>query len=205
MECTGCGAEVPEGTELCPECAAAAAAAEPETPETAEPETAETPVDTSVISMAPSQADASPAHPERRWLPLAVAAIVVIVLVAGGLSLWQNVAPPNTPAAAVTRMMSAFAAYDGKGVLDNATHSSMTATDAAAFEQQATAAKATSKNLPYVKNVKVTGTTSVSGSSTATVKFTASWLDPKKGTYTVRDETLTVVKEGGKWLVKLFQ
>jgi uncharacterized membrane protein YvbJ len=198
MECTECGAEVPEGSDTCPQCSAAVAAPGPEA--------ADTSVDTPTVSTGTDAATDEPERTERRWVPLAVAAVVVVALAVGGFFVWQQVAPPNTPAAAVTRMMTAFSAYDGKGVLDNATHSSMTATDVAAFEQQATTAKSTSKNLPYLKNIKVTKTTLASGGATATVQFTASWLtDPTKGTYTVRDETLTVVKQGGKWLVRLFQ
>jgi hypothetical protein len=42
--------------------------------------------------------------------------------------------------------------------------------------------------------------------TTAIVQLDAQWLtDASKGTYAQRTETLTVVKQNGKWLVRLFQ
>jgi hypothetical protein len=38
----------------------------------------------------------------------------------------------------------------------------------------------------------------------ATVQLTEMTLDPVKGTYSSRNETLSLVKQDGKWVVRLF-
>lgn len=196
MECEKCGAELPAGSESCPKCDATAAGS---------PESAAT-VPSREISL---ERLAPVAEPDKPPVPMAVVAVIAVVALAivgfGLFYLWQTFAPANTPESAVLRTMSALAAYDGKAVLDNSTHSSMTASDVVQFEQQLSVQKASAKGLPALKNVKITKTTLSSDGNSAKVEFTAQWLDATKGTFTQRNDQLTAVKINGRWLARLFQ
>lgn len=186
MKCTNCGAPIEEGASVCPACG--------------EPVSSDVPVSASVATVGSSKRPS--------WLIPVVAVIAVIVIGIGGYLLWSsNTASANTPEAAALRMMNAFATYDGQGVLDNATHASLTATDQVAFKKQAVDAKTKAKNLPAVKNIKVTKVTQdATDTLAATVELSAQWLtDQAKGTYTTRTETLSMVKQSGKWMVRLFK
>ena len=135
-------------------------------------------------------------------LVLMIAFVLFGAFVATGCS-GQN----GGPEAAAQRMFAATAAYDAQGILDNATHASMTATDIIAFKKQAADQKTAYKDLPFYKDVKVISTTypDPKDRSTAVVKLSLQWLsDPKRGTYTQRDETVTVLLQKGTWLVKLY-
>ncbi len=140
------------------------------------------------------------------WLIIALAALVLGTLLASGCSGGAG-AGVGGPEGAVQRMFAATAAYDAQGILDNATHTSMTATDVAAFKKQAADQKALYKDKPYYKDVKIVSTTypDPKDKNTAVVKLSLQWLsDPANGTYTQRDETVTVLLKDGVWLVKLY-
>ena len=135
-------------------------------------------------------------------LVFVIAFVVLGAFLATGCS-GQN----GGPEGAAQRMFAATAAYDAQGILDNATHASMTATDIIAFKKQAADQKAVYKGLPFYKDVKVLSTTypDPKDKNTAVVKLSLQWLsDPKTGTYTQRNETVTVVLQKGTWLVKLY-
>jgi uncharacterized membrane protein YvbJ len=182
MRCETCGAFLTEGASVCPQCGK--------------------PVDGGVSA-------ASPKNPKSRpvWLIPAVAAVAVIVIAVGAYLFFTLPTNSTGPEGAAMRMMTAFADYDAQSVLDNATHASLTATDQAAFVKQGVDAKTKNKSLPQVKNIKITKVTlASSNAATATVQLSADWLtDATEKTYTTRAETLTVVKQDGKWLVRLFQ
>ena len=137
------------------------------------------------------------------WLIIATAVLALATLLVAGCS-----APKaGGPQGAVQRMFEATAAYDAQGILDNATHTSMTATDVIAFKKQAVDQKALYKDKPYYKGIKIISTTypDPKDKNTAVVKLSLQWLsDPAKGTYTQRDETVTVLLKNGVWLVKLY-
>jgi hypothetical protein len=140
------------------------------------------------------------------WLLLAIVVVALGALVATGCS-GQKGAGLGGPEGAVQRMFEATAVYDAQGILDNATHSSMTATDVVAFKKQAADQKALYGSKPYYKDIKITSTTYPDPKDTATavVKLSAQWLsDPANGTYTQRNETVTVLLKDGTWLVKLY-
>lgn len=183
MKCENCGANVPDDVASCPDCGAPAAPA-------------------------PSAPASGSGSSRRRGLIVGIVALVALaVIVAGGALIFRQFGASNSPDGAVLRMMNAFAAYDAQGILDNATHASLTATDQATFAQQAATSKTDNKGLPAVKNISITKVTLASPDATsATVQLTADWLsDAGSKKYTQRAETLTVVKQDGKWLVKLFQ
>jgi hypothetical protein len=141
------------------------------------------------------------------WLVPAVAAIALIAIVAAGVYFLWPKAALSGPEGAATRMLEAYAAYDGAGMLDNATHASMTATDVAAFEKQVADAKAASGGKPNLTDLQILKTTvDPKDPNTAVVQVSAQWLtDPVKGTYTQRTDQLSVVYKDGEWLVQLFQ
>jgi len=193
MQCVKCGADLPPGADVCPECGegvyrgpGASAAG--------------------VASPAPRRSSAAPKRRRTLLLLLAAVVIVAVVGVGGYLALSRGTALTGPDGAAV-RMMTAFAQYDAQGILDNATHESLTTTDQASFSKQIADEKVKDGSLAAVKDIKVVRVTIASPTATtATVQLSASWLtDPSKGTYTPRTETLTVIKQGGKWLVRLFQ
>ncbi len=141
-----------------------------------------------------------------RVVAIAVVAVVVIALACAGYFIWRGFAFPNTPGGAVTRMMGGYADFDGQQILDNATHGKMTQAEMQQFVQAAGQAKSTSRGLPDLKDLKIIKTDLPSGSSTATVQFSASWLkDGAKGTYEQRMDQVTVIKQNGTWVVLLFQ
>lgn len=186
MQCQKCGATVADGAATCPACG--------------EPMTGPAPMSGS-----------STARASRRpaWLIPVIAVVVLAIIAVGAYFLWPKVTggTQSGPAGAVTRMMGAFAAYDAAGILDNATHASMTATDVAAFTKQAADAKKLAGGKPGLKDLKIVKTTiDAKDKNKAVVQLTAQWLtDQAKGTYVQRTETLTVVLKDGKWQVQLFQ
>jgi len=183
MLCDKCGASIADGVAVCPECGESVA------PATTLPGTF-----------------AAPASKRPAWLVPVIAAVVLVAIAAGAYLLWPKSATSG-PEGAVTRMMQAFAAYDAQGILDNATHASMSTTDVAAFAKQATEAKKLAGDKPGLKDLKIVKTTpDAKDKNTAVVQVSAQWLtDQAKGTYTQRTETLTVVFQDGKWQVRLFQ
>lgn len=184
MQCEICGATLPEGATTCPECGAAVAGASEAVPAVTKP------------------------GPRRRtWLIVVLAILALTVVGVGGFVIYAQLTSQAGPDGAALRMMQAFGEYDAEGILANATHSSLTATDEAAFAQQAVDAKKENGGLPAVKDIEVTKVTIASeDATTATVQLTAKWLtDAATKKYTERDEILTVIKEDGKWLVRLFQ
>lgn len=145
-------------------------------------------------------------RPRRAWLVALVSVIVVAILAAGGYLVWTQATASTGPDGAALRMMKAYATYDAAGILANATHSSLDATDQAAFAQTMASQKAKYNNVPAVKDVTVVKVTMASQNATiATVQLSESELaDASTRTYTPRTETLTVVKQDGQWLVRLF-
>jgi len=101
--------------------------------------------------------------------------------------------------------MNAYAVYDAKGFLDNVTKASLTATDVASYEAAAASLKADNKDKPQVKDIKVLKVTiDPANPDQATVQLSEQILDPVKGTYSPRTDTLSMVKQNGKWLVRLY-
>jgi hypothetical protein len=185
MQCANCGAELQPGATVCPSC--------------------EQPV---VLTAAKPVARRAVAHERKPWQSPMVVAITVIVIVVSGWVLsmvYNNAVTYNTPAAVATRMMAAYGAYDAATILDNVTHSSLTAGDLTAFQKQVVDGKAANKGLPWVKDVNIiTATIDPKDPNSATVQLSEMILDPAKGTYAPRNETLALVKEKGTWLVRLF-
>lgn len=187
MQCEKCGAAAADGAAVCPECGELLAS---------------TPVSAPVLSE-------PPASKRPAWLVPVVALLALAVIGVAAYFLWLK--PVTTtaagPAGAATRMMEAFAAYDAEGILDNATHASMSTTDVAAFTKQAADAKKLAAGKPGLKDLEIVETTiDPDDKNTAIVKLSAQWLtDQEKGTYTQRTETLTVIYKDGKWQVRLFQ
>jgi uncharacterized membrane protein YvbJ len=189
MQCENCGASLTEGASICPECG--------------EPVSADA---GTTVTPAPAPAAALPKS-RRSWVVAAVAVVAVVVIAIGGYLVIKQASSGTGPEGAALRMMNAFALYDAQGILDNATHASLNTTDQATFSKQAADSKKNNKGLPAVKNIKVTKVTQASqDATTATVQLSAQWLtDAAKSTYTARTETLTVIKQDGKWVVRLFQ
>lgn len=192
MLCDKCGATAADGTAVCPECG------EPMAP--------------AVFVPVPAPEATVPTVPRSQrpaWLIPAIAVAVLLVIAAAAYFLWPTItgSAESAPAAAVVRMMDSFAAYDAQGILDNATHASMSTTDVAAFVKQAESAKKLAAGKPGLKDLKVLKTTyDAKDKNTAVVQVSAQWLtDQAKGTYTQRTETLTVILKDGKWQVRLFQ
>jgi hypothetical protein len=101
-------------------------------------------------------------------------------------------------------MMQAYGNYDAVTLLDNVTHASLTPSARTAFEHQYAQAKAASKG-PTVKDITVTNVTIDSKDpSLATVKISEQILDPNTGAYSARTDTLSLVEQNGRWLVRLF-
>lgn len=194
MICEKCGAPAVDGAAVCPECG------EPMVRTGALSPAMSVPAKPAVSVPAQAGSSKRPA-----WLIPAVAAIALIAIVAAGVFLWPKAALTG-PGGAATRMLEAYAAYDGAGMLENATHASMTTTDVAAFEKQVADAKAASGGKPNLTDLQIMKTTvDPKDPNTAVVQVSAQWLtDPVKGTYTQRTDQLSVVYKDGRWLVQLF-
>jgi hypothetical protein len=146
---------------------------------------------------------ASTSFTRSAWLLAVTGVLALTTLLAAGCSSPKA----GGPEGAVQRMFEATAAYDAQGILDNATHTSMTTTDVIAFKKQAVDQKALYKDKSYYKDIKIISTTypDPKDKNTAVVKLSLQWLsDPANGTYTQRDETVTVLLKDGVWLVKLY-
>jgi uncharacterized membrane protein YvbJ len=186
MQCTNCGAELQAGATVCPSC--------------------EHPVVvTKRAADRAARATGGDLVPKKWQLP----ALILMALVALGLIWWVVSAvmstTNNTPAGAATRMMAAYGAYDAQGILDNVTHNSLTPADITAFKKQVTDGKAKNNGKPWVKDVKVVKTTiDPKDASAATVQLTEQILDTAKGTYSARNELLSLTKVKGVWLVRLY-
>lgn len=191
MECEKCGAEISSGAGTCPVCGEPVAAA-------AEADT--------VNDTAPARPtrDAKGGSRARLFVGVLVAVLVIAALAGAGWYAYKQVGSANSPEGAATAMLKAYAVYDAQGILDTATHKSLPADGVKEFEKQAAEAKTRSGGKPGVKDYKITKVTKNSDDQ-ATVEIEAQWLtDPAKGTYTKRSENLTIVRQDGKWLVKLF-
>jgi uncharacterized membrane protein YvbJ len=205
MDCEKCGAELTEGAEKCTDCGELVAAeTEVETSPTEETTVTETVFEPDAALTA--DVGAKPSGGTKPIAMIVAVVLVIVAIVAGGAWFVQSrVAAADTPDAAVKAMLTAYAAYDAKGILDNATHASLATSDVAQFEKQATEAKTAAKNQASVKNVVIGKVTpDAKDKAKATVEVTAEWLDPSTGKYTKRTETLIAVKQDGKWLVQLF-
>lgn len=202
MRCENCGAAADENTDVCEECGASVR------PVAVEPVSSTVGVDTLTDPGERHKQYSGPVSGRPSWLIPLVAVVVLAIIAGAAYFMFGRVgALGNGPDDAAVRMMTAFAEYDADGILDNATHASMTATDVAAFERQAADAKKQANGKPGLKDLKVVKTTiDPKKPNEATVQLSAQWLtDPAKGTYAKRTETLTLVKQKGKWLVRLFQ
>jgi hypothetical protein len=233
MDCEKCGAEVLEGADTCPECGepigapdspsveapdAAAETIEPaEEPEPGadgEPETvaeSESGTDGEFEAATESEPEETQEAPAKhRWVVWAIAVGVVAVLAVGGYFIYSagllGFLTGNDPGSAATRMLKAYAAYDAQGILDNSTHASMQPDAIKEFINQSVVAKKSATGKPGVKDIKVVSVTiDAKDANKATVEVSGSWLtDPATGKYEVRTQKLQLVKENGKWLVKLF-
>ncbi|HEX9092559.1 MAG TPA: zinc-ribbon domain-containing protein [Coriobacteriia bacterium] len=226
MDCEKCGAEVTEGAQTCPECGEpvqapvaeaatdtfgfAASAAVPEEDagseaddaflddvEPAAPAPAAEPVTAAPVIVAPEPGG-------KKGLLIAIVALIVIALAAGGWFAYTKLAAAASPESVAVKMLEGYAAYDAQAILNTATHDSLPADGVKEFETQAAEAKTRANGKPGVKSIKVSSV-KMDNADQATVVISAEWLtDPAKGTYEKRDETLTVIKKDGKWLVKLF-
>jgi hypothetical protein len=187
MDCEECGAVVPEGATTCPECGV---------PVSDSPTT---------VSTGPTEPTAKSAGGMNKWLIVGIAVVLVVLIGAGAWYFMSSGAiGGGDPKTAATKMMTAYAAYDAKGILEVSTHASLDATGTKSFEDAATQAKTRAAGKAGVKDFKV-DSVDQSGDQTATVTITGQWLtDPAKGTYTKRTEKLGLVKQSGKWLVQLF-
>lgn len=200
MQCQKCGAVLGFGADACAKCGApadrpaGAAALVPEDSITGAPEAP-------VPGRARVSAPATSSRPT--WLVPVVAAIAILIIAVGGYFVFRGLSGANGPDAAAVRMMNGLANYDTDAILDNVTHASFTATDQAMFAQRTAEAKKDNNGLAYVKNIKVVSTTiDPKDPNVATVKLSAEWL--AKGKYAARVDTLTLVKQNGEWLVRLF-
>jgi hypothetical protein len=191
MRCEKCGAAADDGATFCAECGEPLAAP-------AAGSNADAPLYVSV---------ARTPRKRPKWLAPALGVLVLLLIAGGAYLLWPKATVLPGPAGAAQRMMQAFAAYDAAAILENATHSSMTATDVAAFTKQAEDAKKLANGQPGLKDLTILKTTiDPTDKSKAVVQLSAQWLtDQAKGTYTLRTETITVVYKDGKWQVQLFQ
>jgi hypothetical protein len=211
MQCTNCGTELQPGATVCPSCEQRVVltrkAVEPPrrraaaTSATADKPFVPQPADAAII------VDKRAATDRPAWF-LPVLAVVIVAAIAAGVWFVSSAmkSSANTPELAATRMMEAYASYDARGMLDNVTRSSLTATDEATFEKQVVDSKVANKGLPVIKDIKVTKVTIDPKDPTkATVQLSEMILDTAKGTYVARTDTLTVLKQSdGRWLVKLF-
>ncbi len=208
MQCAKCGADLQPGATVCPSCetrvvptrksvaaprkrasAPAAPAASPAVP---------------AVPAASAQRPTSAGRPA--WqVPALLAVVAVVVAVSGWVVFSVFNTGANTPEGAALRVMQAYAVYDARGMLNNMTHASLTATDQATFEKQAADTKVANKGVDLLKDIAVTKVTvDPKNPNVATVQLTESILDAKTGKYALRNETLSLVKQDGKWLVKLF-
>jgi hypothetical protein len=217
MDCEKCGAEVLEGADTCPECGEDMSAPD-QTP--AEPPEAD------AVAEGPDEEPDSPAGdeaevgeepaegeeaaPKKRWVVWAIALVVVALLGVGAYFAYAQglfgFLTGNDPGSAVTRMLKAYATYDAQGILDNATHTSLQADGIKQFQEQAAGAKKTANGKAGVKDIKILSVTmDAKDPNKATVEITASWLtDPATSKYESKTQKFQMVKENGKWLVKLF-
>ncbi len=238
MKCEKCGAVAADDVATCPDCGAPLAGADMHPAAVAPLKVTKglrrrfVPVpDTIAVggpgspAQAPAQAPATaPAAPAAAktarapfvrpsWLMPAIVAVVAVVALAAVVAAIVFVVLPkfnqvSGPEGAVQRMMQGFAAYDGKMVLDNATHPSMTSTDALAFEKQLSDLKAAAGGKPYLKDLVIQPATypDANNKDSARMQMSAQYLtDPAKGTYSLSNETITVVFKDNKWQVVLFQ
>jgi hypothetical protein len=183
MQCTNCGAELQPGATVCPSC------------------------EQRVVATAQAPAKRTRETRVRMpWQSPMIVAITVVVIAVTAWAVWTVLnTNNNTPEAAASRMMAAYGAYDAAAILDNVTHNSLTAADLTAFQKQVVDGKAANKGLPWVKDVKIiTSTVDPKDPNSATVQLSEMILDPLKGTYSQRNETLALVKMSGTWLVRLF-
>jgi len=201
MQCDKCGATLGFGADACAKCGAPV-----DRPEGAAAPIAMDPVADAPVAVGQS-VPVSSASSRPTWIVPVVAAIAVLLIAAGGYFVFRGVGGANGPDAAAVRMMNGFASYNATAILDNATHASLSTTDQAQFAQQAADAKKGNNGLAAVKDIKVVSVTlDPKDPNAATVKLSAQWLtDAAKKVYTARTETLTLVKQNGKWLVRLFQ
>src|SRR5450756_679835 len=121
MECEKCGAGVNEGAETCPECGEPLAANAAETaPEEMAAAAAATPegmvVGTDTLEPSPVTSTSSEPSGGPRPAIIGAIALVVVVVLAGAWFL-MNAQGGNTPAGAVKAMLTAYANYDGAGIL----------------------------------------------------------------------------------------
>jgi len=145
-----------------------------------------------------------------RWIAWAIVVAVIAVLGVGGYFAYTaglfGALTGNDPGSAATRMLKAYAAYDAQGILDNSTHASLQADGIKEFRTQAVDAKKRANGKPGVKDIRVVSVTiDAKDPNKATVEISGSWLiDPATGEYKAQTQKLQMVKENGKWLVKLF-
>jgi len=204
MQCTNCGADLQPGATVCPSCEQRVV---PTKRATAAPrKRVGRSVAAALESVGAAATSSGESHERKPWQSPWVVAITVIAVALLGWAVWSIVnTNTNTPEAAATRMMAAYGAYDASGILDNVTHSSLTASDLSAFQKQVVDGKASNKGKPWVKDVKIIKSTiDPKDPTAATVQLSEQILDPAKGTYSPRNETLSLVKQNGKWLVRLF-
>jgi hypothetical protein len=151
---------------------------------------------------APEPPDGAPSA--RRPVVVIVAAVLALAVLGGvGWFVYSRVAEAASPAGVVKAMLTAYGAYDAKGMLDVSTHDTLKPADEETFAKQATDAKAKAKGKLGVQNVTIVKVTETAADK-ATVEVSAEWLDPAKLTYVKRTEQLVLVKKDGKWLVQLF-
>jgi DNA-directed RNA polymerase subunit RPC12/RpoP len=215
MQCTRCGAELQPGATVCPSCEqrVVLSARAVATPRAAKATAPDRPAKPPKPARAPKIRDESEPPAWVRPVAIAIAAVVVLAGIWFVYSLVTTGA--NTPDAAAVRFLQAYANYDAKGMLDNSTHSSFTTTDLATFQREMANAPADVKSRPLYKDIKVVSVTiEPTDPNTAIVRLSAQMLDtiaaPASAAststapvlYSPRDEVLTVVNTGGKWLVK---
>jgi hypothetical protein len=212
MQCTKCGAELQPGATVCPACEARVVLDRKTVAEPRKRVAASAPVVAKPLTPQPAEAQVTPVGKvlqlgRKAWsLPVLIAAVVVVVAITvwGVFSVFGGAAAAS-PEAAATRMLQAYADYDAKAFFTYVTHASLSTTDEAAFTRQLADLNTTNKGLPVYKEVKVTKVTiDPKDPNSATVQLTELILDTNTGTYSPRNETLSVVKQGGKWLVRLF-
>lgn len=214
MQCTKCGAQLQPGATVCPACEervvpTKSSVAEPRKRAAAPVSAA--PASTFLSQPAEAAVTENPARTatgRKGWpMPVLAAIVVVVVAITGWVvySIIGGGGGANTPEAAATHMMNAYAVYDAKTVLANVTHASLNANDEAAFAKQMADMKTAAKDKPSLTGIKVTNVTiDPANPDSAIVKLTEKILDPVAGTYSTREETLSVVKRDGRWLVVLF-
>lgn len=210
MQCKYCGTPLSEDALTCPECGKSTVGAVVSAPmRIAAPVSSDPGASARGSASAPTEPRHAPKKRSawmrwRKTLVITVASVVAATLVGTGIYLiWQKGTNSGGPDTAVLRVMDAFASYDAQGILDNVTHSSLTATDELAYARQAVDQQKASGGQPAVRNIQILHVTQSSPDATsAVVQVQADWLS--SGSYVSRTESLTVVKQDGKWLVYLF-